>query len=73
MSRAHVASLGAFLLCGLGGLALFFTLRPFVLGVVAFAAAAVAGIILAARLFDRLATYDEKRRDLEGRVRNSDL
>jgi hypothetical protein len=57
----------------LGGLALFFLVRPWILGAAAFVAMAMTGSVVASRLFTRLATPEEKRQDLEDRVRNSDL
>jgi len=73
MSKAGLLSMAVFLAFGLCGLALFALLRPFFLGVAAFVILGLAGSLFASRLFDRLATLEEKRRELEDRVRNSDL
>jgi Na+/glutamate symporter len=73
MSKAGIYSLAVFLAFALGGLALFFLVQPWLLGVAAFVAAGMIGSIVASRVFNRLATPEEKRQDLEDRVRNSDL
>jgi hypothetical protein len=73
MSKAHLASLAAFLAFALAGIAGFFWAEWIVTGIGLFLGAGLAGSIVAAKLFDRLATPDEKRQDLEDRVRNQDL
>jgi hypothetical protein len=73
VSRASFCSVAAFLVFGAGGLALFFTLRPFFLGLAAFALMGLVGGVVAGRLFNRLASPEEKKREMEDRVRNSDL
>lgn len=73
MSKAGITSIAAFLLFALVGLALFFLIRPWLLGVAAFMVMAMIGSVVASRLFARFATQEEKRQDLEDRVRNSDL
>jgi hypothetical protein len=62
-----------FLLFAACGLVLFFSVRPMALGIAAFLVAGMIGSSIASRVFARLATQEEKRRDLEDRVRNSDL
>jgi hypothetical protein len=73
MSKAGYASIAAFLLFALGGLALFFLIRPWLLGAAAFLLMGMIGSVVASRLFARYATAEEKRQDLEDRVRNGDL
>jgi hypothetical protein len=73
MSRAAFGSLIVFLLFATGGLALFFFIRPVILGIAAFLVMGMTGGSLASRVFTQLATPEDKRRDLEDRVRNSDL
>jgi len=73
VSKAGTTSIAAFLLFALGGLALFFIVRPWLLGVAGFLLMAMIGSEVASRLFARYATPEEKRQDLEDRVRNSDL
>ena len=73
MSKAGFYSLVTFLLFATGGLALFFLVHPWLLGAAAFLVAGMIGSVVASRIFNRLATPDEKRQDLEDRVRNSDL
>jgi hypothetical protein len=73
MSKAGLASIAVFLAFALCGLALFALLRPFFLGVAAFVILGLMGSLIASHLFNQLATRDEKRRELEDRVRNSDL
>lgn len=73
MSKAGTTSIAAFLLFALGGLALFFLIRPWILGAAAFLLMGMIGSVVASRLFARYATQEEKRQDLEDRVRNSDL
>jgi hypothetical protein len=73
MSKAGFASIAAFLLFAAGGLALFFLMPSWLLGMAAFLVMGLAGTYAASRLFNRLATPEEKRLDLEDRVRNSDL
>jgi hypothetical protein len=73
MSRASLCSVAAFLAFGAGGLVLFFVLKPFFLGLGAFAVMGLAAGVVAGRLFDRLASPEEKKREMEDRVRNSDL
>lgn len=67
------AGLYSLVLFALGGLALFFLVRPWILGAAAFLLTGMIGCVIASRVFNRLATPDEKRQDLEDRVRNSDL
>lgn len=73
MSKAGFASIAVFLIFALGGLALFFLVPSWALGVCAFLLMGMIGSVVASRVFNRLATPEEKRRDLEDRVRNSDL
>lgn len=73
MSKAHLASLAAFLAFAFAGTAGFFWADRVLIGIGLFLGSGLVGSIVAARLFDRLATGDEKRRDLEERVRNQDL
>ena len=73
MSRAAFSSLLVFLLVAACGLALFFLIRPVILGITAFLVMGMTGGSLAGRVFARLASPEERRRDLEDRVRNSDL
>ena len=72
MSKAGLGSAIVFLLFGAAGLALAAMVRPLWLGVVGFLFMAISGSLIASRLFDRYATLEEKRRDLEDRVRNPD-
>ena len=72
MNKAGCLSIAVFLAFAAAGLALFAYLRSFFLGVAAFVILGLMGSLIASRLFNRLATQDEKRRDLEDRVRNSD-
>lgn len=73
MSKASFLSIAVFLIFGVCGLFLFEFLRPFFLGVAAFVILGLMGSLVASRLFNHMATLDEKRRELEDRVRNSDL
>ena len=73
MSKAGYTSIAAFLLFALGGLALFFLIRPWILGAAAFLLMGMIGSVVASRLFARYATQEEKRQELEDRVRNCDL
>jgi ABC-type antimicrobial peptide transport system permease subunit len=73
MSKAGYTSIAAFLVFALCGLALFFLLRPWLVGVAAFLVTGMIGSLVASRLFARYATAEEKRQDLEVRVRNPDL
>lgn len=73
MSKAGYTSIAAFLLFALGGLALFFLIRPWILGAAGFLLMGMIGSVAASRLFARYASPEEKRQDLEDRVRNSDL
>ena len=73
MSRAGLGSALVFLAFAAGGLLLFFHIHAAILGRLAFLALGLIGCAISARLFDRLATREEKRRDLEDRVRNPDL
>jgi len=73
VSKAGTTSIAAFLLFALGGLALFFFIDPWILGAAAFLLMGMIGSVVASRLFTRYATLEEKRQDLEDRVRNSDL
>lgn len=73
MSKAGLYSIVIFLLFALGGLVLFFVIQPWLLGIAAFLFMGMIGSVAASRLFARLATPEEKRQDLEDRVRNSDL
>lgn len=72
MNKAGLGSALVFLLFGGCGLVLAAILRPLWLGVAAFLAMGITGSLIAGRLFDRYATLEEKRRDLEDRVRNPD-
>lgn len=72
MSRAHLVSLTAFLAFAAAGLAGFFAVQSIIPGMAIFLGTGLVGSIVSARLFDRLSTADEKRRDLEDRARNSD-
>ena len=73
VSKAGYTSIIVFLLFTLIGLALFFLLRPWLLGAAAFLVMGMIGSVAASRLFARYATPEEKRQDLEDRVRNGDL
>jgi membrane protein implicated in regulation of membrane protease activity len=73
MSKAGIFSLATFLAFALGGLALFFLAQPWLLGVSAFAAMGTISSVIASRVFNRIATPEEKRQELEDRVRNADL
>jgi hypothetical protein len=73
MSKAGIFSLAVFLAFALGGLVLFFLIHPWVLGAIAFLFMGLTGMLVASRVFNRFAAPEEKRRDLEDRVRNSDL
>ena len=73
MSKAGVYSLAVFLAFALGGLVLFFLVQSWLLGIAAFALMAMIGSVAASRVFNRLATQEEKLQDLKDRVRNSDL
>ena len=72
MSRAHAASLSAFGLFAAAGLAGFLLARSWLLGAAIFAGCGLVGMVAAAVLFARLATPEEKRRDLEERARSLD-
>ncbi len=72
MSRAHLASLLIFLAIALAGLAAFFAIRPAALAIAAFLAVGLVGSWLAGKAYDRLSTPEERRADLEDRVRNPD-
>ena len=73
MSRAAFSSMIVFLLFAACALAMFFFIRPAILGIASFLVMGMTGGSLASRVFARLATPEEKRRDLEDRVRNSGL
>lgn len=73
MSKAGLLSIVVFFAFAVCGLFLFEFLRPFFLGVAAFVILGLMGSLAASRLFNHLATLDEKRRELEDRVRNPDL
>ena len=73
MSKAAVFSIAVFLAFAAAGLALFEFLRPFFLGVTAFVILGLMGSLAASRLFNWLATRHERQRELEDRVKNSDL
>jgi len=70
MSRAHLASLAAFGLFAAAGLGGFLLAPSWLAGAGIFAGCGLIGMILAALLFARLATLDEKRRDLEDRLQD---
>lgn len=70
--RARLASLAVFLACGMAGMAAYLWLRPAALGLGAFVLLGLAGLWISGRVFDRLATPEQRRADLEERVRNSD-
>jgi len=73
MSKAGALSLAVFAAFALGGLALFFLVHPWLLGAAAFLLMGMIGSVAASRVFGRLATPEEKRQDLEDRVRGGDL
>jgi len=73
VSKASLVSLSVFLLFAIAGLGLAAFVQPLWLEVAAFLVIGLIGSVAAGRIFNRLATQDEKRRDLEDRVRNSDL
>ena len=73
VSRAHLVSLTVFLAFAAEGMAGLFAMDTIVPGIAIFLGAGFVGSILSAKLFDRLSTPDERQRDLEDRVRNSDL
>ena len=73
MSKAGCLSIAVFLVFAAAGLALFEFLHPFFLGVTAFVILGLMGSLVASRLFNRLAAENEKRQEMEDRVRNSDL
>ena len=68
MSKAHLCSILVFMAFQLAALAAFATLGGF-----AFAFVAMAGCLASAIVFNRLASPEERRRDLEDRVRNPPL
>ena len=70
MSKAGLGSAIVFLLFGAAGLALAAMIRPLWLDVAAFLFMGITGSLIAGRLFYRYDTLEEKRRDLEDRVRN---
>lgn len=69
---SKLGSTMVFLLFGAAGLVLAAIIRPLWLGVTVFVLMGVIGSLVAGRLFDRYASLEEKRRDLEDRVRNPD-
>jgi uncharacterized membrane protein YfcA len=71
--KASLLSVAVFLLFAGAGLGLAALLQPPWLGAAAFLAMGLIGSLASARIFNRLATPEEKRRELEDRVRNSDL
>jgi membrane protein implicated in regulation of membrane protease activity len=71
--RARLASLAAFFAFGLAAIAAYLWLRPAAVGIAAFAVLGIAGLWLSVRVFDRLASPEQRRADLEDRVRNPDL
>jgi hypothetical protein len=73
VSKAHLARTLAFLAFAAGGLGLFLTANAWWAGLALFLCAGSIGGVISEWLFRRLATLDEKRRDLEDRVRNSDI
>ena len=70
MSKAHLARLSIGLVGGALALWALLSLQPWWLGVVVFAGGMVTSSVAASRAFDRIATPDEVRADLEDRVRN---
>jgi hypothetical protein len=72
MSKAHLVSMAVFLLAAIGGLWLAATTHSELGAIGTFVVVSLAGAIVAGRLFDWLATPEEKRRDLEDRVRHPD-
>lgn len=73
MSKAHLARTIVFLPFAIGGLWLFLTAGHWWIGLALFLGAGVVGGLISEWLFRRLATRDEKRRDIEDRVQNSDV
>ena len=73
MSKAHLARTLVFLIFAAGGLVLFFNAQRWWVGSAQFVCAGIIGGLISEWLFKRLATPEEKRRDLEDRVRNSDI
>lgn len=73
MSKAHLVRTVVFLAFAAGGLILFFMAGKWWVGSAQFVAAGIVGGLISEWLFRRLATPDEKRLDLEDRVRNSDF
>jgi hypothetical protein len=71
VSKAGFISIAVFLLFALAGLALFFLVPSWLLGVAAFTAMGMSGSVVASRVFNRLATPEEKLQDLEDRARNA--
>ncbi|MFO1185127.1 MAG: hypothetical protein U1E56_10110 [Bauldia sp.] len=71
MSRAHLAALVVFAVAGGLALAAYLALPSFALGAAAFLLIGAAGMALAARLFNRLAEPEERRRDLEDRTKDA--
>jgi uncharacterized membrane protein YeaQ/YmgE (transglycosylase-associated protein family) len=73
MSKAHLVSLVTFLLFAIAGLGLGVAFKSPLGAIGTFVIVGLVGAVIAGRLFDWLATPEEKQRDLEDRVRNSDL
>ncbi len=73
MSKAHLAGISIFLLFAVAGLGLAALASSSFVAIAIFVIAGIAGSVVAGRLFDRLATPEEKRRDIEDRVRNPDI
>ncbi|RXF68533.1 hypothetical protein [Hansschlegelia zhihuaiae] len=73
MSRARLASFAVFVVAAVAGLVAFAAADSVALAFGAFFAIGLVGMWLAGRVFDRLATPEERRSDLEDRVRNPDL
>ncbi|MBL8583476.1 MAG: hypothetical protein JNL61_14790 [Rhizobiaceae bacterium] len=71
--HARLLSVALFLAFGVAAVSAYLWLRPPAVGIAAFLLIGVLGLWLAGRVFDRLATPEERRADLEDRVRNPDL
>jgi hypothetical protein len=69
MSQARAASLATFAVLATAAVAVFLSV-PATLGWAAGLALGVAAIVVPGRMFDRLATAEERRRDLEERARS---